>query len=133
MPKPWIALSLVAVAVAPLRSQAPAPVTMPAGSYVIQTRDTSAKAEKVGMAGWPFVLKGNGEFTIMAYVTPDTLPYTGKLVQRDGMATYTDQACNEPGIYYVRKEGLGYAFDVKSETCSESLVKLLFVPGKPKK
>jgi hypothetical protein len=50
-----------------------------------------------------------------------------------GMATYTDQSCSEPGIYYVRKEGNGYAFDVKSETCSADFAKLLFVPGKPKK
>jgi hypothetical protein len=69
----------------------------------------------------------------MAYVPPDTLPYTGRLVQKGGMATYTDQACSEPGTYYVRKEGNGFAFDVKSETCSASLSKLLFVPGKPKK
>ncbi len=124
----WIAVALFTVAAMPLRAQAP--VVMPSGSYVIQTRDTSAKAEKVGMAGWPFVLKGNGDFTI---TTPDTLFFTGKLVQKDGMATYTDQSCTEPGIYVVRKEGIGYAFDVKSETCSESLVKLLFVPGKPKK
>lgn len=129
----WIFPALLAVAASPLTAQTPAPVKMPAGSYIIQTRDTSAKAEKVGMVGWPFVLKGNGDFTIMAYVAPDTLPYTGKLIQKDGMATYTDQACDEPGIYYVRKEGNGFAFDAKSETCSASLSKLLFVPGKPKK
>jgi hypothetical protein len=126
----WMTATLVAVLAVPLGAQAIAPVTMPAGAYVIQTRDTSAKAEKVGLAGLPFVLKGSGDFTI---TTVDTLYFTGKLVQKDGVATYTDMACNEPGIYYVRKEGNGYAFDVQSETCSADLAKLLFVPGKPKK
>ena len=124
----WIAAAIFATVAVPLGAQAP--VVMPSGNYVIQTRDTSAKADKVGMDGWPFVLKGNGQFTI---TTPDTLPYTGKLVQKDGMATYTDQQCSEPGIYLVRKEGIGYAFDMKSETCSKGLSSLLFVPGKPKK
>ena len=130
MPKRWILPALLAAMAAPLAAQVPPPVVMPAGSYLIQTRDTSAKAEKVGMTGWPFVLKGNGDFSI---TTPDSLVFSGKIVQRDGIATYTDQACSEPGTYYVRKESSGYAFDVKSETCSESLVKLLFVPGKPRK
>jgi hypothetical protein len=124
----WIAAALFTIVAMPLGAQAP--IIMPSGSYVIQTRDTSAKAEKVGMAGWPFVLKGNGDFTI---TTPDTLTYIGKMIQKDGMATYTDQGCNEPGVYFVRKEGIGYAFDVKSETCTAGLSVLLFVPGKPKK
>jgi len=130
MNKSWILATLLAALAVPLAAQTPAPVTMPSGSYLIQARDTSAKAAKVGMVGWPFVLKGSGDFTI---TTPDTLTWTGKLVQKDGMATYTDQSCSEPGIYYVRKEGNGYAFDVKSETCSADFAKLLFVPGKPKK
>jgi hypothetical protein len=39
-------------------------------------------------------------------------------------------------VYYVRKERGGYAFDVKSEACpgrDSGWVKLLFVPGRPKK
>jgi hypothetical protein len=130
MNKYWTAATLAATLSMPLRAQSPAPVTMPSGDYVIQTRDTSGHAVKVAIAGLPFVLKGNGDFTI---TTPDTLFFTGKLVQKGGIATYTDQSCSEPGIYYVRKEGSGYAFDAKSETCSASLATLLFVPGKPKK
>ena len=130
MHKRWIVAVLSAALAMRLGAQTPAPITMPAGNYVIQTRDTGANAVKVGMVGWPFVLKGNGDWTI---TTPDTLYFVGKLVQKDGVATYTDQACSEPGIYYIRKEGNGYAFDVKSETCSADFAKLLFVPGKPKK
>jgi hypothetical protein len=126
----WLVATLFAAAAAPLGAQSQAPVVMPAGNYVVQTRDTSAKAEKLGMAGWPFVLKGNGDF---AFTSPDTLLWTGKLIQKGGLATYTDQGCSEPGTYFVRKEGAGYAFDPKSETCTADLVKLLFVPGKPKK
>jgi hypothetical protein len=124
-----VAAFFVAVAT-PLGAQATAPITLPAGSYVIQARDTAAKADKVMMAGWPFVLKGNGDFAI---TTPDTMLWTGKLIQKDGMATYTDQGCAEPGVYYLRKESNGYAFDVKTETCTVGVAKLLFVPGKPRK
>lgn len=124
----WISpLFLAAIAAYQLPAQAP--VVMPAGSYVIQARD-STKADSVGMVGWPMVLKGNGAFTI---TSPDTLTFSGKLVQKDGVTTYTDQACSEPGQYIVRQERGGYAFDVKSETCSAGWSKLLFVPGKPKK
>jgi hypothetical protein len=123
----WIT-PLVVAAVAASQLSAQAPVSMPAGNYVIQARD-SAKADSVGMAGWPLVLKSNGAFTI---TSPDTLTFSGKLVQKDGIATYTDQACSEPGQYLVRQERGGYAFDVKSETCSAGWSKLLFVPGKPK-
>jgi hypothetical protein len=114
----------------PLGAQAPAPVTMPVGSYVIQARDTSVKAERVMMAGWPFVLKGNGDFSI---TTPDSMLWTGRLVQKDGLATYTDQGCSEPGVYVLRMEANGYVFDAKSETCTVGVAKLRFVPGKPKK
>lgn len=126
----WFVAAMVLALGTPLGAQNPAPPKMPAGDYLIQTRDTGSAAAPVGMVGWPFVLKGNGEFTI---TTPDTLYFTGKLVQKDGMATYTDQACDEPGVYYVRKERGGYAFDPKTVTCSAGLSKLLFVPGKPKK
>ena len=106
---------------------------MPAGSYVIQARDTAPRPRRSRWPGGRSSSRANGTFTL---TTPDTLVFTGKLVQKDGMATYTDQACNEPGLYYVRKERSGYAFDVKSETCAgrdAGWVKLLFVPGKPKK
>lgn len=126
----WIVATLFAGLATPLGAQTPTPVIMPAGSYVIQARDTSAKADRVMMSGWPFVLKGNGVF---AFTSPDTMLWTGKLIQKDGMATYTDQGCSEPGIYSARKERDGYAFDVKTETCSVGFAKLLFVPGKPKK
>ena len=122
-----------AIAAAPLAAQAPAPVTMPAGAYVIQPRDSTAKPDDVGIAGWPFVLKSNGAFTL---TSPDSLTFTGKLEQKDGLATYTDQNCGDPGVYYVRKVRGGYAFDVKSEACpgrDSGWVKLLFVPGRPKK
>jgi hypothetical protein len=102
---------------------------MPAGSYVIQARDSS-KADGVAMKGWPFVLKSNGTFTI---TTPDSLTFTGKLLQKDGVATYTDQSCSEPGLYAVRQERGGYAFDAKAETCSAGWTKLLFVPAKPRR
>jgi hypothetical protein len=117
----------------PMAAQAPAPVTMPAGSYLIQARDSLAKAGDIGIVGWPFVLKSNGTFTL---TSPDSLTFVGKLAQKDGMATYTDQNCADPGVYYVRQERGGYAFDVKSEACAgrdSSWVRLLFVPGKPGK
>jgi len=120
------------IAALPLAAQTPAPVVMPAGRYVIQARD-STKAKEVAIAGWPFLLKGNGGFTL---TTPDSLVFAGKLLQKDGLATYTDQECSDPGVYYVRKELGGYAFDVKSEACAgrdSGWVKLLFVPGKPRK
>ncbi|MGH7583188.1 MAG: hypothetical protein ACREL5_08195 [Gemmatimonadales bacterium] len=107
-------------------------VTMPAGDYVIQARD-SAHAAEIGVVGWPFVLKGNGSFTL---TSPDSLSFMGKLTQKDGMATFTDQTCADTGVYYVRQERGGYAFDVKSEACpgrDSSWVKLLFIPGKSQK
>lgn len=128
----FAALAAMVLAV-PAAAQKPTPVTMPAGSYVIQSRDTAAKAGDVGMSGWPFVLKGNGNFTI---TTPDSLAFTGKLVQKDGLATYTDQGCGDPGVYTVRKERGGYALDFKSDACpgrSSGLERLLFVPAGGKK
>jgi len=115
-----------------LAAQADTPVTMPSGSYVVQARDT-AKASQIGVIGWPFVLKGNGSFTL---TSPDSLSFMGKLVQKDGVAIFTDQTCADTGIYVVRRVRDGYAFDVRSEACQgrdSSWVQLLFVPGKPKK
>ncbi|MGH7524137.1 MAG: hypothetical protein ACREK8_07520 [Gemmatimonadales bacterium] len=125
--------SLAAVIAVPLAAQTPTPVIMPAGAYIIQPRDSMAKPDDVGITGWPFVLKSNGAFTL---TSPDSLTFTGKLEQKNGLATYTDQNCGDPGVYYVRKERGGYAFDVKSEACpgrDSGWVKLLFVPGRPKK
>lgn len=123
---------VLAVGVAvPMAAQAP--VTMPSGRYVIQPRDSLAKPGTIGIAGWPFELKGNGSFTL---TSPDSLTFAGHLIQKDGVATYTDQDCGDPGVYFVRRERGGYAFDVKSEACpgrDSSWVKLLFVPGKPRK
>ena len=51
------------------------------------------------------------------------------------MATYTDQSCDTPALYRVRRERGGYALDFQPGGCPEneaSLGKLLFVPGKPK-
>jgi hypothetical protein len=129
----WI-VSLIAAATVgtSLGAQTPAPITMPNGNYLIQARDT-AKAKEVAIAGWPFVLKGGGAFMI---TTPDSLTFTGKLVQKDGTATYTDQSCDTPALYLVRQERGGYAFDFKSGGCPEnaaSFDKLLFVSGKPKR
>jgi hypothetical protein len=133
MSKQWtLGLLLMAAAAGPLGAQAVAPVTMPAGDYVIEARDSS-KAGDVGVAGWPFVLKGNGSFVM---TNPDTLVFAGKIVQKDGVATLTDQTCDEPGVYFVRREHNGYAFDMKSEACAgrdTGWTKLLFVPGKPGK
>jgi hypothetical protein len=129
----WTFAFVAAAALAvPLGAQTPAPVAMPSGDYVIQARDT-AKAGEVGIAGWAFVLKGNGAFTI---TNPEALTFTGKLVQKDGVATYTDQSCETPATYSVSKERGGFAFDFKGGGCPENeatLGKLLFVPGKPKK
>ena len=131
MSKRWrLGLVLMAAVSGRLGAQAAAPVTMPAGDYVIQARDSS-KAADVAIVGWPFVLKGNGNF---AMTTPDSLVFAGKIVQKDGLATYTDQQCGDPGVYFVRRERNGYAFDVKSEACvgrDSGWMKLLFVPGKP--
>ena len=121
------------VAVIPMAAQTPAPVTMPAGPYLVQARDSLAKVGDIGIVGWPFVLRSNGTFTL---TSPDSLTFAGKLSQKDGVATYTDQNCADPGVYYVRQERGGYAFDLKSEACpgrDSSWVKLLFVPGKPGK
>ena len=126
------ALVAVATLAVPLGAQTPAPIQMPNGDYVIQARDTT-KAADVGIAGWPFVLKGGGAFTI---TNPESLTFTGKLIQKDGIATYTDQSCETPATYTIRRERGGYAFDFKSGGCPENeatLGKLLFVSGKPKK
>lgn len=116
-----------------LGAQTPAPITMPNGNFVIQARDT-AKAKEVAIAGWPFVLKGGGAF---AFTNPaDSLTFSGKLVQKDGTATYTDQSCDTPARYTVRQERGGYAFDFKLGGCPEnaaSFDKLLFIAGKPKR
>src|ERR1043165_5821335 len=130
---PLIVVALASLA-APLAAQAP--VTMPAGSYVIQARDTAAAAATTtGMVGWPLVLKSNGSFSIITM--PDSLPLQGKIVQKDGMATITEQTCSDgAGVYYVRKERDGYAFDFKSEACAgreAGWTKLLFVPAKPRR
>jgi hypothetical protein len=90
-------------------AQTPPPVTMPAGSYLIQARDSLAKAGDIGIAGWPFLLRSNGAFTL---TSPDSLTFVGKLSQKDGMASYTEQNCAVPGVYYVRRERGGYGFDV---------------------
>ncbi|HEY4320513.1 MAG TPA: hypothetical protein VGM77_04975 [Gemmatimonadales bacterium] len=113
---------------------AQAPVTMPSGNYVIEARDSS-KTDSIGMMGWPLVLKGNGTFSILTM--PDSLMLMGKLIQKGGMATLTEQTCTDgAGTYFVRKVRSGYAFDVKTEACvgrDSAWSKLLFVPGKPKK
>ena len=127
-----LAVLAATLSATPLAAQA-APVKMPAGDYVVQARDTT-KAKEVAIAGWPFALKGNGAF---AFSSPDDgLTFSGKLVQKDGVATYTDQGCDQPATYTVRQERGGYAFDFKSGGCAEnatSLDKLLFVSGKPKR
>jgi hypothetical protein len=133
MRQQWSLLIVAAASIAlPLSAQSPAPVKMPSGDYVIEARDTS-KASAVAIVGWPFVLKGNGDFTI---TTPDTLTFTGKLSQQDGTATYTDQSCDTPALFTIRAERGGYAFDFKSGGCaanSTSFDKLLFKAGKPGK
>lgn len=132
MRQQWSLLLVAASIALPLSAQSPAAVKMPSGAYVIEARDTS-KSGAVGVAGWPFVLKGNGDFTI---TNPDTLTFTGKLLQQDGMATYTDQTCDTPAIFTVRAERGGYVFDFKSGGCAAngaSFDKLLFRAGKPAK
>jgi hypothetical protein len=128
-------IALPFVIAAQLTAQAPAPVVMPAGSYIIQARDTAAAPGATGMVGWPLTLKSNGSFTIITM--PDSLPLVGKLVQKDGLATITEQTCSDgAGVYFVRKERDGYAFDFKSEACAgreAGWTKLLFVPGKPRR
>lgn len=127
------ALSMVLAA--PIAAQVPAPVTMPAGTYVIQARDTTAAPGATGMVGWPMTLKNNGSFSIITM--PDSLPLVGKLMQKDGLATITEQTCSDgAGVYFVRKERDGYAFDFKSEACpgrEAGWTKLLFVPAKPRR
>jgi hypothetical protein len=129
----WIFACLATVSLAlPLSAQAGTAVTMPSGDYTIQARDTT-KPNEVAIVGWPFQLKGNGNFTI---TTPDSLTFTGKLTQKDGTATYVDQSCETAAFYTVRKERNGFAFDFKSGGCPENaaaLDKMLFVAGKPKK
>ncbi len=122
----WLLLSLLPVSGVAAQSPDTASVTMPAGHYVVQARDTTSP---IGMAGWPFVLNGNGNF---AFTTPDSLEFSGKLVQKGGLATFTDQTCGDPGIYVIRKERGGYALDFKSEACAgreTGLVQLLFLPA----
>src|SRR5690348_6074835 len=85
-----IALFAVAALGTRLEAQSTPPANMPSGNYLIQARDTS-KAAEVAISGWPFVLKGSGDFTI---TSPDSLTFTGKLKQKDGVATYTDQSCD---------------------------------------
>ena len=105
------------------------PVTMPAGHYLVEARDSGA-AGAVAMAGWPFELKGNGDFS---FTSPDSLMWTGKMIQKNGMATYTDQGCGDPGVYYVHQKKGGYVLDRKSEACpgrDSAMVMLLFRPAK---
>ena len=127
-----LAAAFLLVAATGLHAQAA--VKMPSGDYVIRARDAS-KSDSVGMVGWPFKLEGNGTFGIMTQ--PDSLMLMGKLIQKDGIATLTEQTCSDgAGTYTIRKEGAGYAFDAKSEACvgrDSAWVKLLFVPGKVKK
>ncbi len=106
-------------------------VTMPSGDYVIYARDTSATS-KVAIAGWPFVLKGNGSWTITA---PDGSSFAGTIAQDKGELKLTDQTCADTGIYVVKRDGDGYVWDVKSEACTgrdTGMTALLFRPGKPK-
>ena len=129
-----IVIALFAGLTLPLGAQTPAPVFMPAGHYVIQARDT-AKAGEIAIVDWPLELNGNGTFTITR--ESDSLTSTGKLVQKDGMATDTDQGCDQPAVYVVRADRGGYRFDLKSTGCTaaekDGWPKLLFLPGKPKK
>jgi hypothetical protein len=103
------------------------PVTIPAGHYIVEARDTGASGG-VAMAGWPFELKGNGDFV---FTSPDSLTWTGKMVQNKGIVTYTDQGCGDPGLYYVHQKSGGYILDRKSEACpgrDSAMVMLLFRP-----
>lgn len=105
-------------------------VVMPAGHYTVLARDSTKT--QMGMIGWPFELKGNGDFT---FTSPDSLTWSGKLIQKNGVATYTDQGCGDPGVYYVHRAPDGYVLDLKSEACAgrdSALVVLLFRPAKDK-
>ncbi len=122
-----IVFALAVLGPAAASAQAAKPITMPAGHYVVEARDTGA-AGAVAMAGWPFELKDNGDFV---FTSPDSLTWTGKMTQRDGVATYTDQGCGDPGLYYVHQQGGGYVLDRKSEACpgrDSAMVMLRFRP-----
>ena len=123
---------VAALAVVPaVAQQAPdSAVTMPSGDYVIYARDT-AQASKVAIVGWPFELKGNGNWTI---TSPDGSAFAGTAKQQDGQLVLTDQTCADSGVYIVRRQGDGYVWNVKSEACQgrdSGMTMLLFRPGKP--
>ncbi|HEX3928065.1 MAG TPA: hypothetical protein VHW65_08700 [Gemmatimonadales bacterium] len=124
---------LAVVAAVPLSAQqADSTVTMPAGTYYLAARD-STKADSVAVAGWPFVLKSNGQWTM---TSPDGLSFSGTAIQKAGLLTLTDQTCGDPGVYIVHHDVTGYTWDMKSEACSgrdKTFLLLLFKTGKPKK
>jgi hypothetical protein len=123
-------LSALAVLPSAAQQSRDSAVTMPSGDYVISARDTSDTA-KVAITGWPFQLKGNGNWTITA---PDGSAFTGTAKQQDGQLVLTDQTCADSGVYVVHRQGKGYVWDVKSEACQgrdTGMTALLFTPGKP--
>ncbi len=123
------ALGLLGVPAAAQKSDSA--VAMPSGDYVIMARDSSMSSQ-IAIVGWPFVLKGNGDWTI---TSPDGSSFGGSIKQGQGELKLTDQTCPDTGVYVVSKQGDGYVWDVKSEACpgrDKGMTMLLFRPGKPK-
>jgi hypothetical protein len=99
-------------------------VVMPAGKYVLEARDST---KPVGIAGFEFELKAGGDFKISS---PDG-SFSGKMIQKDGILTYTDQGCADAGTYVVKMERGGYVIVPKSDPCEgrgDGMAMLLFRP-----
>lgn len=92
------------------QGQSDSVIVMPAGRYVLEARDST---RSVGIAGFDFELKNNGEFRIFS----SDGSFSGKMIQKDGILLYSDQGCSGTGTYVVKREQGGYVILPKSDPC----------------
>lgn len=126
------AATLLAAPLAAQSGSGAAPVTMPAGKYLIEAHDTTKAFPPID-----FELKSNGNWVItMADGT-----FSGKLkTGKDGVTTYSDQGClddkdshQREGSYLVRSERGAFWLEVQSDPCEgrgASLAQWMFRPVK---
>lgn len=128
----WLLRALaLPLLVSPLAAQqTDSAVTMAAGKYTIEARDTTKAFPPI-----PFELKGNGNWVI----SMEGGTFSGKLKITAGTVTYSDQGCvddsnnQREGIYALQSARGGFWFAVKSDPCEgrgPSLAEWLFRPVK---